>query len=59
LAAELREKYKDANVTLIPSGKGRFEVVLDGVPIFEKSKLDRHAKPGEIVTLIEENRTTG
>ena len=24
----------------------------DGVPVFEKSKLDRHAKPGEILALL-------
>jgi selT/selW/selH-like putative selenoprotein len=45
-------------VELIPSSKGRFEVVCDGVPIFEKSKLGRHAKPGEVVKLIEAQRTT-
>ena len=36
-----------------PSGGGRFEVSLDGAPIFEKSKLGRHAQPGEIIRLIE------
>jgi Rdx family len=52
LAAEIRAKYPRADVTLIASGKGRFEVLRDGVAIFEKSKLDRHAKPGEILQLI-------
>lgn len=37
---------------LIPSGKGRFEVAHDGVPIFEKSKLDRHPHAGEVVALL-------
>ena len=37
---------------MIPTSKGRFEVLRDGVPVFEKSKLDRHAKPGEIVALL-------
>jgi hypothetical protein len=37
-----------------PSGGGRFEVSLDGVPIFEKSKLGRHAQPGEVLRLIDE-----
>ena len=37
---------------MIPSSKGRFEVLRDGVPIFEKSKLDRHARPGEVVALL-------
>ena len=37
---------------LIPSGKGRFEVVHNGKPIFEKSKLQRHARPGEILGIL-------
>ena len=37
---------------MIPSGGGRFEVVRDGVPVFQKSKLGRHAKPSEIVELL-------
>jgi hypothetical protein len=36
-----------------PSGGGRFEVLLDGAPIFEKSKLGRHAQPGEVLGLIQ------
>jgi predicted Rdx family selenoprotein len=39
-------------VTLKPSGGGRFEVTREGVPIFEKSKLGRHARPSEIVSLL-------
>lgn len=39
---------------MIPSGGGRFEVLVDGTPIFEKSKLGRHARPGEILTLLRE-----
>jgi hypothetical protein len=52
LATEIRANYPTADVTLIPSGKGRFEVHRDGKPIFEKSKTDRHAKPGEIIELL-------
>jgi hypothetical protein len=37
---------------MIPSRGGRFEISRNGVPVFEKSKLDRHAKPGEIVNLL-------
>jgi predicted Rdx family selenoprotein len=37
---------------MIPSGGGRFEVTLDGAPIFEKSKVGRHAQPGEVLALI-------
>jgi predicted Rdx family selenoprotein len=39
-------------VELIPSRGGRFEVVRDGVPVFQKSRLGRHAAPGEILNLL-------
>jgi selenoprotein W-related protein len=39
-------------VSLQPSGGGRFEVSVDGMAIFEKSKLGRHAQPGEVLDLI-------
>ena len=42
----------DAEIEMIPSRGGRFEVLRDGVPVFEKSKLDRHARPGEILALL-------
>ena len=53
MAAEVRERFPDAQVELIPSSKGRFEVERDGVPVFRKSVLGRHAQPGEIVRLLE------
>ena len=37
---------------MIPSSGGRFEVTVDGKPVFEKSKLGRHARAGEIMELI-------
>ena len=37
---------------MTPSAGGRFEVTLDGTAIFEKSKLGRHAQPGEVLGLI-------
>ena len=37
----------------MPSRGGRFEVALDGLPLFEKSKVGRHARPGEVLELIE------
>ncbi len=40
-----------------PSGGGRFEVTLDGMPVFEKSKLGRHAQPGEVLRLIDAARS--
>jgi len=42
----------------MPSGGGRFEVFADGVPVFEKSKMGRHAKPGEVIKALEEERRT-
>ena len=52
MAAELKERFPDASVELIPSRGGRFEVKCDGLPVFEKSKLGRHARPGEIAELL-------
>jgi selenoprotein W-related protein len=52
LAAEIRLKFPDASVELIPSKGGRFEVVRDGVPVFQKSKTGRHAQPGEVLRLL-------
>jgi len=52
LAAEIKDKYPDAEVKLIPSKGGRFEVLRDGVPVYEKSKNGRHAQPGEVLRLL-------
>ena len=46
------ERYADAEIELKPSSGGRFEVLKDGQPVFEKSKLNRHAQPGEVVRLL-------
>ena len=53
MAAEIRGVFPEAEVTLTPSSGGRFEVVCDGQPVFEKSKTRRHAAPGEVVKLLE------
>jgi len=52
LAAELEQHFPDVKVELRPGTGGRFEVSKDGAPIFQKSKLGRHAEPGEIVRLL-------
>ena len=44
--------FKD--IELIPSSKGRFEVILDDELIYSKAALGRHAKPGEIAGLVRE-----
>jgi selT/selW/selH-like putative selenoprotein len=48
----LRERYPEAEIELVQSRGGRFEVSLDGTPVFQKSRLGRHAKPGEIGQLL-------
>ena len=52
MAAEITQRFPDAKVELTPSSGGRFEVMRNGVPVFEKSKLKRHAQPGEVVRLL-------
>jgi selenoprotein W-related protein len=52
LAAAIREQYPHAEVSMQPSSGGRFEVTMDGTAIFEKSKLGRHAQPGEVLELL-------
>lgn len=39
-------------VELVPSDGGRFEIALDGEPVFSKLALGRHAEPGEVVSLV-------
>jgi len=58
LAAEIRAAFPGVRVDLTPSGGGRFEVLCDGVPIFEKSRLRRHANPGEVVNLLKARDTS-
>jgi len=43
-----------ADISLLPSSKGRFEVTLDDELIFSKAALGRHANPGEVAALVRE-----
>jgi selenoprotein W-related protein len=43
-----------AEIQLVPSSGGRFEVTLDGDLIFSKASLRRHAGPGEVANLVEQ-----
>jgi len=56
LAAEIRSALPNEEVKLIPSRGGRFEVLRDGVAVFEKSKIHRHAQPGEVLKLLGASR---
>ena len=40
------------SIELLPSSKGRFEVILDGELIFSKASLGRHATDGEVAGLV-------
>ena len=41
-----------AEMTLMPSGGGVFEVIVDGALVFSKKALGRHAEDGEVLPLV-------
>jgi selenoprotein W-related protein len=43
-----------AEIQLIPSSGGRFEVTLDGELIYSKAAVKRHAAPGEVAGLVQQ-----
>ncbi len=55
MAAEVKESYPDAEVNLIESSGGLFEVTIDGNLVFSKQELGRHAEDGEVVRLMAEH----
>lgn len=50
--AEIEGQYPNADVKLIESAGGVFEVTVDGDLVFSKQKLGRHAEPGEVLELM-------
>jgi selenoprotein W-related protein len=54
LAAEITHAFPDADVRLIPSSGGVFEVTRDGRLLFSKKASRRHAEPGEVLRLVRE-----
>jgi len=58
LAAEITREFPDAELQLIPGSGGVFEVSRDGVTIFSKKTLGRHAQPGEVMALLREAPAT-
>ena len=48
--------YPEAEVQLIESSGGVFEVTMDGLLLFSKKALKRHAEPGEVLRLAREAR---
>ena len=49
LESEIKQKFPFSEITLIPSGGGVFEIVLDGQLIFSKKALNRFPEKGEII----------
>jgi len=52
LAAEIRKTYPQADVKLIQSSGGVFEVEVDGRRVFSKKAQGRHAEAGEVLRLM-------
>ncbi len=55
MAAEIKGAYPDAEVNLIESSGGLFEVTVDGNLVFSKRELGRHAEDGEVLQLMVEH----
>jgi selT/selW/selH-like putative selenoprotein len=52
LAAELKKAFPEAEVRLVESSGGVFEVAVDGAAVFSKKASGRHTAPGEVLELI-------
>jgi selenoprotein W-related protein len=57
LAAELKTAYPEAEVRLVESSGGVFEVAVDGAVVFSKKSAGRHAQPGEVLRLVKARLT--
>ncbi len=52
MEVELKEKFSDSIITLIPSGGGVFEILVDGKLIFSKKSLNRFPEKNEISDIL-------
>jgi selT/selW/selH-like putative selenoprotein len=52
----LKQAFPDAEVRLVESSAGLFEVAVDGKLVFSKQALQRHAEPGEVLKAIQQVR---
>jgi selT/selW/selH-like putative selenoprotein len=50
--AELQKAFPGIETKLVPSSGGVFDVMVDGKLVFSKRAAGRHARPGEIVELL-------
>ena len=52
MAAAIEDRFPDAEVELVPSSGGVFEVVADGDLVFSKKRTGRHATHDEVLAAI-------
>ena len=52
LETELKQNFPNMEISLISSGGGVFEIVLDGKLIFSKKAINRFPEKGEILRII-------
>ena len=52
MKAELEQNFPDLDISLISSGGGVFEVILNSKLIFSKKALNRFPEKGEVAKLI-------
>ena len=50
----MKQAYPDAEVRLVESSGGLFEVTVDGKLVFSKKAARRHAEPGEVLRAIQQ-----
>jgi selT/selW/selH-like putative selenoprotein len=50
----LKQSFPDAEVRLIESSGGLFEVAVDGTLVFSKKTSRRHAEPGEVLKAVQQ-----
>ena len=56
MAAELQKAFPGADIRLIESSGGVFEVTVDGKLVFSKKQARRHAEPGEVLKAVHQLR---
>jgi selT/selW/selH-like putative selenoprotein len=52
----VRQAFPNADVRLIESSGGAFEVTVDGALVFSKLRTGRHPDDGEVLRLIHAHR---
>ena len=56
MAAEIKQTFPEAEIRLLESSGGLFEVTVDGTLVYSKKATRRHAQPGEVLQTIQQVR---